>query len=182
MTQLSCFSDEEIKLIVSLPYRVGMNISYADDEEGERDDEREMRALEACVSEVAKHQEGDSLTKEVAQKILDSKSEWSLWSQGVFNIEPLCEKSVLALKSHASDDEIRDYIKMVIEIATTVAEAYGEFGEEEEPDKGFFAKAASKIAGRFAGMADDDANHPMNVSASEDDAISSIVNALKKNI
>ncbi len=182
MTQLSCFSDEDIKTIISLPYRVGINVSYADDEDGERDDEAEMRALEACISEVAKLQEGEGLVKEVATKVLDSKDDWDSWSQGVFNIEPLCEKAVLALKTHASDDEIRSYIKMIVEIATTVAQAYGEFGEEIEPDKGFFAKAANKIASRFAGLSGDDANHPMNVSASESDAISSIIAALKKNI
>ncbi len=182
MTQLSDFSDEDIDLIVSLPYRVGINISYADDEEGERDDEREMHALETSISEIAKLHEGVALTQEIAAKVLDSKDKWSTWSKGVFNIEPLCEKAVLTLKSKASDDEIRSYTKMVIEIATTVAQAYGEFGEEPEPEKGFFGKVIGKIASGFAGMSDDDTNHPMNVSASEDDAIFSITAALKKNM
>ncbi len=182
MTQLSCFSDEEIELLISLPYRVGMNVSYADDEGGERDDEREMHALEICIRAVSKLNEGSELVKEIAHKILDSKDKWPLWSQGVFNLEPHCEKAVLALKAHVNDDDVNAYVKMVLEIATTVAQAYGEFGEEEEPEKGFFGKAVSKIAGGFAGMSADDESHPMNVSASEDDAIASITAALKKNI
>ena len=39
MTILSHYSPEEIEQIVSLPYRAGMNVSYAEDEDGERDEE-----------------------------------------------------------------------------------------------------------------------------------------------
>ncbi|MGH1402815.1 MAG: hypothetical protein ACRBDL_01080 [Alphaproteobacteria bacterium] len=180
MSQLSFYTDEDFKAIVSLPYRVGINVSYADDEEGEQDDEREMRALSACIAEISRLHDGVELTKAIAEEVLNSKDEWAEWSQGVFNIEPLCEQAILALKKQANADEIKDYIKMVLEIATAVAQAYGEFGEEPEPEKGFFGKAMTKIVGGFSGMSDDDANHPMNVSAAEDSAISTIAAALKK--
>ncbi len=182
MTQLSCFSDEDIEIIVSLPYRAAMNVSYADDEEGECDDEREMHALKTCIIEIAKLHEGVALTKEIAENLLNSQDKWLSWSQGVFNIEMLCERAILALKAQASDDEIRSYVEMVLELATTVAQAYGEFGEEEEPEKGFFGKAVSIIAGGFRGEGKSYENHPMNVSASEDCAISNIAAALKKNM
>ncbi len=181
MTNLSYFSDEDVELIVSLPYRVGMHVSYADDEEGEQDDEREMQALEACIKEVAKSYDDSELVKEIAARILASKDKWSSWSQGVFNIEPSCEKAIISIKAVASAEDVKNYIKMVLEIASSVAQAYGEFGEEQEPEKGFFGKAMSKIAKGFAGMSEDDAAHPMNISAAEDSAISSIAAALKKN-
>ena len=181
MTQLSSFSAEDAELIVSLPYRVGMHVSYADDEDGEQDDEREMRALEACVREIAKVHEGPELTKQIASELLNSKDKWSQWSEGVFNIEPLCERTILVLKAGASEDEVKDYIKVVLEVASAVAQAYGEFGEVEEPEKGFFGNAMSKIVGGFSSMSADDANHPMNISAAEDSAISCIAVALKKN-
>ena len=65
---------------------------------------------------------------------------------------------------------------MLVEIATSVAQAYGEFGVEEEQDEGFFSGLMKKIAG---GISDGgEANHPMNVSAAEDSAIERIKNAL----
>ncbi len=179
MTKLSDFSDEEIDLIVSLPYKVGVSVSYADDEEGEIDDLREMRALETSIIEASKRHSNMGLTQEVASEILSSKDKWDLWAkQGVFNIEPLCEKVVVVLKSKADDDEVLSYVEMVVELATTVAQAYGEFGQDDQGEKGLLGVLVSKISKIF----DNGTNHPMNVSASENDVISSISAALKKNL
>jgi len=182
MTQLSYFSNEDVELIISLPYRVGMSVSYADDEEGERDDTLEMRALAACLAEIVKMDDVSSFSKEIIGEILRLRDKWPAWSEGVFNLAPLCERAVLVLKTQASDDEVKDYIKIILEIASAVAQAYGEFGEDVEPEKGFFGKAMGKIVGGFASMSADDAGHPMNVSAVEDSVISSIADALKKNM
>ncbi len=175
MAQLSVFTEEDAELIISLPYRVGMHVSYAEDEDGEKDDEQEMRALEMCVREIARVHEGQELTKEIAAAILNSKDKWETWSQGVFNIEPQCEKAIVALKTKAGKEEVKDYIKMTLDIATSVAQAYGEFGEEQV-EKGFFGKIVAAVTSVSA----DDAAHPMNVSAAEDTAISNIAKALKQ--
>ena len=53
MTTLSDFSASELELLVSLPYKVGVYVSHADDEDGEVDDEREMAALESCIKAIA---------------------------------------------------------------------------------------------------------------------------------
>lgn len=181
MTQLSSFSDADAELIVSLPYRAGLYVSYADDEDGKRDDELEMRAMQACLNEVSKMHEEQALTSEIAASILSRQDQWDAWSQGVFQIEPLCEKTILALKTQATDEEVKDYIKLILELSSAVAQAYGEFGEDPAPEKGFFGKAMSKIVGGFSGMSSDDINHPMNVSAAEDSAIARIAGALRKN-
>ncbi len=177
MTSLSDFSESEVELLVSLPYRVGLHVSYADDEDGEQDDEREMAALEACLQAVVR--KSDGLTRDVAKKTLSMGDKWESWAQGVFNIEPLCEQASAAVSRVASKDEARDYVKMVLEVASAVAQAYGEFGEEEEP-KGFFEKAMSRIISGYG--ASDEPNHPMNISAAEDSAISRITAALKSHI
>lgn len=175
MTRLSDFSDGEIDLVVSLPYRVGMHVSYADDEDGEQDDEREMAALESCLAAVVQHSEG--LNKEVAAQALSQKDKWEEWGQGVFNIEPICKQAAEVVSRVASKDEARHYAKMVLEVASAVAQAYGEFGEEQEEPKGFFGKAMSRIVGGFGSA--DDAAHPMNISAAEDSAISRVSQALQ---
>lgn len=176
MTQLSAFTPEEADIIISLPYRVGINVSHVEDEESEVDDEREMSALESCFKEIVKLHKDSEFNREVAEEILRRKSLWSKWSQGTFNVVPDCERVVRLLKPILSQDELKSYKKMVMEVATSVAQAYGEFGDTQE-DKGFFGKIMKKIVGGFA---NDSSGHPMNVSAAESDAISRIREALKK--
>ena len=172
MTQLSDFSSEEIGSIVALPYRVGMHVSFAEDEDGEQDDELEMRALEACIREIAKNKAG--LVAEIASEVLNRKAEWEKWSDGVFNIEPVCKQALLTLEKQATRDESKEYIRMNIEIAHAVAQAYGEFGEEKT-EPGFFGKLMGNIVER---MNSDESSHPMNVSAAEESAIARIKSAL----
>ncbi len=178
MTSLSDFSPEDRDIIASLPYRVGIHVSYADDEDGERDDELEVLAMEGCLKALARHHDGESLTKEISSYILKSKDKWDAWSQGVFNITPLCEDAVKRLQVTANSSEVQDYIKSTLNIATAVAQAYGEFGEEVEEPKGFFGSVMGRIAEAVSSV--DDENHPMNVSAAEESAITRIADALKK--
>ena len=128
MTVLSDFPETEVELVVSLPYRVGLHVSYADDEEGEQDDELEMAALEACLKAVA--DKNDGLVKEIALKSLSMKDKWPSWGNGVFNIEPLCKQASESVARVSSKEETKAYVKMVLEVASAVAQAYGEFGEE----------------------------------------------------
>jgi hypothetical protein len=176
MSQLAAFTPEDAELLISLPYRVGINVSHTEDEEGEVDDEREMEALEACIKQIARLHEASPLVSEVAREILRRKDHWMRWSQGAFNVAPDCEKALRVLKPVVSAQEFKSYKKMLIEVASSVAQAYGEFGEVREK-KGFFGRVMEKVVGSFA---NDDKNHPMNVSAAEDTAIGLIQAALKK--
>ena len=99
MAQLSFFTDEDVESIISLPFRAGMFVSYAEDEDGEQDDVREMQALEGCLKEFARVHQGEELTKEIAAATLNAKDKWEAWSQGVFNIEPLCEKAIVSFEN-----------------------------------------------------------------------------------
>lgn len=174
MKELSSLSPEEIEIIVSLPYKAGIYISYAEDEDGGKDDDREMRAMERALSAFAQGDDNSPLIKEIASEILRRKSDWSGWAEGVFVIEPECEKAVKIIKPLVSNRDFQAYIKMIIDITTDVAQAYGEFGMEPEKPSGIMG-FVKKMMG-----APDDADQPMNVSAAEDDSIARIVKALKK--
>jgi hypothetical protein len=181
MTTLSSFTPEEADLIISLPYRVGMNVSYSEDEGGELDDVLEMKALEAALREAVQKSEEGSLVHEVARATLQSKDKWEAWSQGVFNIEPLCEKAVVMLKTKANTDEIKGYISMCLAVANGVALAYGEFGEDtQEESSGIIGKIMAELSKVMPKAKGQEAHHPMNVSAAEDSSIERIRAALKK--
>ena len=183
MTILSSFTSEDAELIISLPYRIGMHISYSEDEEGEKDDRLEMQALEKSLSNVMqKRGENSALAQEVVESVLASKDKWESWSQGVFNIEPLCKNAVLALKTQVDSKEIEDYIRVCLSVAAGVAQAYGEFGEDGDADagEGIIGKIVAEISRIIPGAKGQEAHHPMNVSAAEDSAIISISNVMKE--
>ncbi|MFP4097512.1 MAG: hypothetical protein ACLFP8_01030 [Alphaproteobacteria bacterium] len=183
MTILSSFTSEEAELIISLPYRVGMHVSYSEDEDGERDDELEMKALKTALREEAQAEDGNSVVQEIAGATLESEDKWEAWGQGVFNIEPLCERAVATLRTQASTEDVKAYVKMCLNVASSVARAYGEFGEDgaaqDNSGSGIFGRIMGEISKAVSGGGAD-AHHPMNVSAAEDSAIERIAQAMKR--
>lgn len=180
MTLLSDFPDEQRELIVALPYVVGLNLSYADDADGEVDDEREMKALENCIKAIAKMHEKQPFVSAVMAETLARKSDWAKWEGHVFQAPKMARQAMQAVLQIGSEAEAKNYRAALMEIASTVAKAFGEFGEfEDEPEPGFFGGLVSKLVGGLSAISEDDANHPMNVSAAEDSAIEALRQALK---
>lgn len=180
MTHISEFSAEEVECLISLPYKVGLYISYADDEHDEDDDDKEKDALEASIKAVAGLYEEKPFIQSVAEQTLALKSEWPRWATGAFQVEAEAQKAVSLLSSKASKDELKAYRTMLVEIATTVAQAHGEFNSfDAEEQKSGFGALVGKIVSGFSGIDKDDDNHPMNVSAAEDSAIETLKQALR---
>jgi hypothetical protein len=178
MASLSDFTDEQAALLISLPYKTGVWISYSDDAEGEDDDEREMKALRACLRAVAKLHEGHALISEIMTRCLQAQDEWSVWAEDCFHVPPDAFRAMEAVKARAPEKTAKAFRAVIMEIATAVAQAHGEFGEFGDFDddaEGIFGK----IVGAFAKLGHDDKNHPMNVSAAEDSALAQLAEALK---
>ena len=178
MASISDFSASELELLASLPYKVGVFVSHADDEGGESDDEKEMGALEACIKAIARLHEDKPLTAEIVRQTLSMKTEWPRWAAQSFKTPDEAGQAAMLLQSKASEAEQKNYKGALMEIASTVAQAYGEFGEFEEGEGGLFGGLVSKITGVLSSMSADDDSHPMNVSAAEDNALEQLRTAL----
>lgn len=182
MTSVSDFSASELELLASLPYKVGVFISHADDEDGEIDDEKEIAALEACINAIAGLHEDKPFTAEVMQQTLQMKTEWPRWAEeGIFQTPKYAQQAVVLLQGRASEQELKNYRSSLVQIATTVAQAYGEFGEFDDDDTsgGLFGGIVSKLSSAVASITADDDNQPMNVSAAEDTALAELKAALR---
>lgn len=179
MTHLSEFSGQESELLMSLPYKVGMYISYADDEDGEHDDVAEQKALKHCLKAIIPLYDEKPFVQDILKKSMSFQSEWERWGTQAFHAPREAEKAITLLRSKASLNELKSFRAALMEIATTVAQAHGEFSsfDEEEQESGFSA-LVGKIVGGFSGLSKDDDNHPMNISASEDSAIQTLKEAL----
>ncbi len=181
MTTLDDFSSSELELLSSLPYKVGVYVSHADDEGGEEDDEREMDALESCIKAIASLNDDKPFAAEAMRQTLAMRSEWPRWAAQNFKVPEEAAQAKALLAGRANEQECKNYCAALMEIATTVAQAYGEFGEFDDDDEGggLFGSIVGKITSTLSGVSADDANHPMNVSAAEDTAINTLRNALK---
>ena len=181
MTDLSHFSASEFELLVSLPYRAGIFVSFADDLDGEDDDAQELKMLETTLKAIAALHNDKPFLAHIFKETLRLKSEWSRWETKAFNISDDARSAISLLKSKAGEGAAKQYRAALMEIATTVAQAYGEFGQFDDAEKnaGLFGSLVAKVVGGFSGLGDDDKNHPMNVSASEESALSELSAALK---
>lgn len=182
MSALGVFSDDQKQAVVSLPFKVGMWVSHAEDIDGEADDVREKQAIERTVAEIAKLHEGSALLQEVAHAILESRDQWAAWEDQCFHVLKQAPGVVADVKKTLGVAEAKQYRAMVMEIAMTVARAHGEFAafdDEEKAVPGFWGSVVGKIVSGFSGMSQDDKDHPMNVSPAEDSAISQLSAALK---
>ncbi len=181
MSVLAQFSASELELLASLPYKAGVFVSHADDEGGEEDDAREIDALGACIRKIAEHHAHMPFTVAIMGQTLDLKMQWGSWEERSFTTPQDCMMAVSLLEGRITDDELKDFRGALIEIATSVAQAYGEFNSFDDADKksGGFGALLKKFTGGFSGVSVDDAGHPMNVSASEGSAIDALKAALK---
>lgn len=174
MTSLSDFTKDEAELLINLPYKAGMWVSHSEDQDGESDDTHENKALTACLRHFAKMGDGKPLFVQIIKETLRSEDKWTAWADQSFTLIEDIQKAVPILRGKASVDEIKLFKRSLMEIGTAVAQASDEFGDDSG-DEGFFGK----ILAKFSGLADHDAGHPMNVSASEDSALEKLRTALK---
>jgi len=132
MADLSKISGEEQRLLVALPYRVGMWISNVDDvERRQADDKREKKVLQIAIERIAKSRNLPFAAK-IAAQIIKSKSHWNSW--GAMSDEKTVlddvEKALTAVKKVGAK-ETKQYKQMLWQCALVVAQA---FDESEDPD------------------------------------------------
>lgn len=170
------FSSEDIEFLASLPYKVGMWISETDDQDGDADDVREAKVLGSCLRQFAKLHEDQVFVSRIMKESLRLENKWPDWTHESFNVLSDLKKAFPLLQSKASVEDSKSFKRALIEIGTAVAQASNEYGAFDDNEaEGFFGK----IMGKFAGLGDNDAGHPMNVSAAEDSALEKLRAALK---
>lgn len=171
------FLEEEIVLLVSLPYRVGVWMSQADDDAStERDDEREQRALEAVLKNIADSKKQTPFTSAVAEETLRYQNMWSGWGEQLETLFPDLKQAMYLIDDRLPKENAGNYRKCLIDTATAVAMAYGEFEENAEPEKSsFFGNLMTKINDKLHPLSED----PENLSASEQEALKKLREALK---
>ncbi len=161
-------TDEET--LISLPYRVGLYVSYSDISGGWDAQEKELQALTGILRAYSE----DFCKSEFSQKVLmDSlcaRDRWPAWSQNIENVPQESARIVKLLTPIFNDSELNEFKEVLVEIALAVAMAFRETGPEMQPmpDQLGFTDLLRRIIG--AHPTEDPLSH-VNISATEKSAL-----------
>lgn len=174
-SHIADFPPADRELLASLPYRVGIWMSQAEDEGGERDDAREMKALEKIFTLLAKEERTPVFVRELLQETLSRRDRWPEWQENSLDILPDCARAINILEAHAGKTDRNNFRRALKKIAASVAGAHGEFGFEAESAGGGMLARLSGLLGAGKEKSPDF----MNISAAEQDVMRNLVNALR---
>jgi hypothetical protein len=171
---LSTLNDDERKLVVSIPYRVGIWVSHADDEGGERDDRNETKALGKVFSSLTRAKNLPFFIAAVLDEIQSAQDRWVEWEAISSDTLSDCARVLALLESKASASDAANYKKLLKKIAFRVAGAHGEFGEADAPE-GFFARLSAGFKKLKPSARVEDF---MNISPAEEEALRNLARTL----
>ena len=176
MADLSKFNAQERDLISSLPYRVGIWISNADDNEGTKiDDKDELKVLEQTIQNFAKASDKIPVAAAVMKDVQDNKRNWAQWNMTATEQAILADapKAVALCKQHFDEKQLNQYRETIWRVGIFVAQAYG---EHVDPDNEMHF---NNFFGRMFGKGPKAGQNPENMSPKEKAALTKLKQALK---
>lgn len=176
---LDDFQDSHRALIVSLPVRIGLWMSSIDDIAGtDRDDEKEMLALEKAMEKVMKKTSDKAFSNDVVEFALIHKVKWPVWGQEEGDVLEDLERALKIIKDTLSADALAAYKKTIYFVAAVVAQAAAERGGEDDLSGEMMgAGLLHKLLDRLSVKTD--LKMPDNISPKEKAALQKLLQVLK---
>lgn len=120
---------EEKRLIVQLPYRVGLYVSESDAGGGEDADAQEALVLANIIRGFAEEVMGAESIQHVISTTLMLREQWPEWDQDLKDVPEECREACEIVREHVSVKDGRAYAYQMYEIAEAVALAFKEYEE-----------------------------------------------------
>jgi hypothetical protein len=129
-------SIDEKRLIVQLPYRVGLYISESDQSGGEESDAQEAQVLSNIIRGFAEDVMGAESIQHIISTTLILKDQWGDWEDNLEKVPEECAQAIAVMHEHVSRKDARAYANQLYEIGEAVALAFKEY-QEGNPVKEF---------------------------------------------
>lgn len=178
-TYFGDFQNEELSLILSIPYRAGIWMSRIDDIAlTQRDDEKERMALEAVLDRILNRSSGKSFVRGVVHEIIVHKAEWQDWADAADTVLGDIDRAIALVDDRLPAAEALQYRKCIFHVAKTVAMAAN---EGDAPSAGLDQMIGGKLMGRLADWVSARSGEqiPANISMTERKALSELLQRLK---
>jgi hypothetical protein len=175
---LSQLTDEERVAVVSLPYRVGLYVSFSDLSGGWDAQEQELEMLTSILREFAEDFCKGEFSQKVLAECLRGRDKWPAWSQNIDTVPAEAEMALETINLALSEKSLLDFKTVLFDIAVSVAMAFREDGDAVASSGGsFFTKIVGLMGLTIATSTKDKLAH-INVSVSERKALATLSKAL----
>ena len=174
MSALSAYVPDEQAALISVFYKIGIWMSHIDDSGEDAADVEEEQTLINVLETVAKSYKAIPLISEMATEAINQESNHVRWGAQANDAVVDAVRVGEILKSRLSADELNAYKKACLHVATAVAAAVeeNEFGEAAQVGLG------EKIGRFFSNLKGGSLKEEMNISPTEDSALTDLANAL----
>src|SRR5688572_231681 len=102
MSFLDSLTPDQRKIIVSLPYRVGLWVSDSDNSGGEEANANEVQALSNILHGFAEEMFGSETMQYIMSETLAKRDQWQEWSKDVAAVPSDCRLAIDVLKEKTS--------------------------------------------------------------------------------
>ena len=120
------FSHDDQVILVSLPYRVGLYLSFSDTSGGFEAQEAEMQSLSNILREFAEDFCKSEFSQKVLMESLRQRPQWPSWSNNIESVPEEARRITDLLEVHFDDRSLRAFKEVLVEIALAVAMAFRE--------------------------------------------------------
>jgi hypothetical protein len=180
---LNTLSDQDKKVLIALPYRVGLFVSHSDSDGGEEAEDREIQTLNNILIEIQQ----DFCKSEIMQKILIEtvahKDQWASWNKNIEDVPDECTHAAdLLVGLVEQQGDLMSVKETLVDIGVAVAMAFRESGNSGYPGESPVAdavKSMRNVLARFIpSLRVDDRFTHLNISRTERGALIKLHNAL----
>lgn len=119
-------SPEDEQILISLPYRAGLYVSFSDVTGGWEAQEKELQSLTGILRQFSE----DFCKTEIAQKALmetlRARAQWPAWSHKIETVPDEAARIIKILSGHLSEKDVAAFKETIVDIALAVAMAFHE--------------------------------------------------------
>ncbi len=174
MSALSSYVPDEQATLTSVFYKIGIWMSHIDDAGEEDADAQEEKTLMRVLEIISKTYKNIPLIREMAEQATYQESNHGRWAMTADEAVADAVRAGEILKTRLTAEELDAYKKACLHVATAVAAAVeeNEFGEAAQVGFG------EKIGRFFSNLKGGSLKEEMNISPTEDSALTDLANAL----
>ena len=168
-------------LLIALPYRIGLWISHFDEQGDDTAEKNEKQALDEIVSYLARDNTSTPFVTDYFEDALRASPGAATLDCSEEAVLSDTKKAMRIIRDNVSDKDKQATQKALLTVAEVVAQAYGEFGEDDTGSAGEGWMSSIKNAlGKLKGVSYVSMERPFNISPEEKVALDQLEDVLNE--
>lgn len=128
---LASLTPGDRRLLVSLPYRAGLYVSFSDISGGWEAQEAEVQSLTNILREYSEDYCQNELAQIVLMETLHERARWPAWSNKIETVPRQAQQVIRFLEPLFTEKQLNGFKEILVEIAVSVAMAFRERPQDD---------------------------------------------------